>query len=60
MEKQFCKVGNTKSVIIMANNNYQTRTNKMNRAMIRGIKMAVYFEAAAHPENRAERIIHLS
>ncbi len=30
MEKQFCKVGNTKSAIIMANNNFQTKTNKMN------------------------------
>jgi len=30
MEKQFCKVGNTKSAIIMANHNFQTITNKMN------------------------------
>ena len=30
MEKQFYKVGNTKSVIIMANNNHRTRTNKKN------------------------------
>ncbi len=30
MEKQFCKVGNTKSVIIMASNNHRTRTNKKN------------------------------
>ena len=31
MEKQFCKVGNTQSVIIKANINHQARTNKMNR-----------------------------
>ena len=30
MEKQFYKVGNTKSAIIMANHNFQTKTNKMN------------------------------
>ncbi len=30
MEKQFCKVGNTKSAILMANNKYQTRKSKMN------------------------------
>jgi len=30
MEKQFCKVGSTKSVIIMANNKYKSITNKMN------------------------------
>jgi lipid-binding SYLF domain-containing protein len=30
MEKQFCKVGNTQSIIFKANNNHQTRTNKMN------------------------------
>jgi hypothetical protein len=30
MEKLFCTLGSTKSAIIMANNKYQTRTNKMN------------------------------
>lgn len=30
MEKQFCKVGNTNSAIIVANNKYQSITNKTN------------------------------
>lgn len=40
MEKHFCKVGKTKSVIIMANNKYQTnKTNIMKTVQLKTSKM---------------------